>query len=614
MPRFRAYGPGDDQPIEDGDVQFKGIVSRVQGAAVPQGYLSEANNVRMDYGTIKPRKGCEPLTTEYFPYGLGLQLQFQLVAPVTGTLTGYGSGNAAVITFDAAHGYAVGSVHRVEVTGAVSISSTLFEVVDSTVMRALDYEVVPVGSPPYAVNIYVDYPVLYGDDNQLGTSYCEVSSNDWGDGILISTLNAAYLYRPDEDNVTLYYLSGLGYPTALTAGEALSTTQFLNTVFMFRGSGGGVGYEWDMDLSNDFTPVPSSPLSGTLIPMPSSMDWGVHYLNRLWLPYQRDELVASDIGDPYSYDTIYSQLKIMQGAADYLVGVHPFQDLQLLVMYRRSIHLLQMNDGFSFVQAREITREVGCAARKTIQTCGDAVLWLSDNGVQALQISDFIKLKGAPATVSMDVDDVIQRINWNRSQHAVAKYYNNRYYLAVPLDDSFTNNAVLVYNFLNKAWESVDTYPADFDVVDFCVITYGNRKRLFAGSSKGSLYLLEESDTSDTTGPVEGSVDTALNSFAITRSYARSDLQTKRFQRGQAEVSESTSDAYSVQLITEAPATTHTCATVTATADRVAARRFSTAGIRGLSAKFKFITTAGRPELRAITMEARGLGRSNLSH
>jgi hypothetical protein len=614
MSRFRTYSDGDDPPITDGDVQFKGIVSRVQGAAVPPGYLSEGSNVRMDYGTVRPRKGCTPLTTEFFPYGLGLQLPFQLAAPVSGTVTGYGSGNAVVIAFDAPHGYVVGSVHRLMATGDVSISSTLFEVVDADTMRSLDYEIIPTGSPPYEIDIYVDYPVLYGDSNELGTSYCEVSSSTWGDGILIATLNAAYLYRPGEDMETVLYRSALGYPVALSAGEALSMTQFLNTVFMFRGRGAGVSYKWDMGLTSDFAPVSSSPLSGTLIPMPEGMDWGVHFVNRLWLPYQTDELIGSDIGDPYSYDTVYTQLKIMQGAADYLVGVHPFQDLQLLVMYRRSIHLLQLASDLTLSEAKEITREVGCAARKTIQTCGDAVLWLSDNGVQALQISDFIKLKGTPATVSMDIDDVIQRINWTRAQHATAKYYNNRYFLAVPLDDSQYNNAVLVYNFLNKAWESVDTYPDDFDAVDFCVITYGNRKRLFAGSSKGCLFLLEKSDTSDVTGPEESVTETSLESYAITRSYARSDLEAKRFQRGLAEVVENTSDTYQVQLIAEAPAKTHTCLTVVAAEDKTAARRFSTGGVRGLSAKFKFITSAGRPELRAITIEGRALGRSNLSN
>jgi hypothetical protein len=34
----------------------------------------------------------------------------------------------------------------------------------------------------------------------------------------------------------------------------------------------------------------------------------------------------------------------------------------------------------------------------------------------------------------------------------------------VPLDNSEVNNAVLVYNFINKAWESVDTYPENASI------------------------------------------------------------------------------------------------------------------------------------------------------
>jgi hypothetical protein len=61
--------------------------------------------------------------------------------------------------------------------------------------------------------------------------------------------------------------------------------------------------------------------------------------------------------------------------------------------------------------------------------------------------------------ISAPIDDVIQRINRNYASNAVATYWNNRYYLAVPLDDSTVNNTVLVYNFILKQWESVDTYP-----------------------------------------------------------------------------------------------------------------------------------------------------------
>jgi hypothetical protein len=66
--------------------------------------------------------------------------------------------------------------------------------------------------------------------------------------------------------------------------------------------------------------------------------------------------------------------------------------------------------------------------------------------------------------------------------------------LAVPLDNSTKNNAVLVYNFVLKSWESVDVYPSEFDAFSFIVAKRGTRTRLFAVDSSDGVFLMEEND------------------------------------------------------------------------------------------------------------------------
>jgi hypothetical protein len=105
---------------------------------------------------------------------------------------------------------------------------------------------------------------------------------------------------------------------------------------------------------------------------------------------------------------------------------------------------------------------------------GGGILFLSDNGVYILNPAgagngagntpEGMRLLTIAEPLSAPISDVIARINFNAVENAVATYWENRYYLAVPLDDSEANNAVLVYNFINKAWESVDTYPVNASI------------------------------------------------------------------------------------------------------------------------------------------------------
>jgi hypothetical protein len=110
-----------------------------------------------------------------------------------------------------------------------------------------------------------------------------------------------------------------------------------------------------------------------------------------------------------------------------------------------------------------LATDIGCLAKKSVVQAGGGVFFLSDNGVYFLQpqpaSAESMKLLTMSDPISAPIDDVIQRINRNYAGNAVATYWNNRYYLAVPLDNSTVNNTVLVYNFILKNWESVDTYP-----------------------------------------------------------------------------------------------------------------------------------------------------------
>ena len=104
--------------------------------------------------------------------------------------------------------------------------------------------------------------------------------------------------------------------------------------------------------------------------------------------------------------------------------------------------------------------------------------------VQALPISDSIK-------------PVIDSINWNASEGIYAQTRRERVYFAVPMKNSTRNNAILVYNLMTQAWESIDTFAdPDFRIDGLAKAQYNTERRLFAiDRIKGLIILLDQGKT-----------------------------------------------------------------------------------------------------------------------
>jgi hypothetical protein len=360
---------------------------------------------------------------------------------------------------------------------------------------------------------------------------------------------------------------------------------------------------WDGNFANDFVAVSSGADIATYIKMPPC-GWGVDFKNRLIVPYDRDEILLSDLYDANRYDTTRQQLRIRGGTNDWLIGVHPYQNSQFLVLYRRSLHLVDLSDvDLSVIGVTEITRDIGCVSRRSVVTCGERILWLSDRGVQFVHIGDLLSLRQSSKPLSDDIDDVIQRINMDAADTIVATYWDNRYFLAVPLDDATTASSILVYNFLNEGWESIDSYPESFNVENFHQIDYGGSKRLHVTTTYGFAYVMEE-NTGDEWG-VNGT-QVAIPGALDTRFYTGGDLAPKGLRRFSLEANLTTGDAFTATAVTKNPDDASTAETFTATATTDKLFRLPFIGLIGSGAQLSLRTTAGRPEFRSIIAEFKG--------
>lgn len=216
-----------------------------------------------------------------------------------------------------------------------------------------------------------------------------------------------------------------------------------------------------------------------------------------------DTISVSNFLDFNDWDAL-DAFTINNGSNDQVVGIAPWTLNEFLVFMRNSIFYVNVgsnryltgdalsNDSY----VKTLATDIGCSARKSIVQAGGGVFFLSDNGVYFLQpqpaSSESMKLLTMADPISAAIDDVIQRINRTYAHRAVATYWNNRYYLAVPLDSSVDNNAILVYNFILKQWESVDTYPSGFDVFDFVIAKRDNQRRMYIIDTDNGIFLSEQ--------------------------------------------------------------------------------------------------------------------------
>jgi len=335
-----------------------------------------------------------------------------------------------------------------------------------------------------------------------------------------------------------------------------------------------------------------------------------------------DEVIASDILDTDTYDRIYAQYRFNAGTADYVVGLHSFAEDSLLVFNRNSIHLVQNTINLEAASTRLLTNEVGCVARKSIVQVGNQVIFLSDNGVYGTQFLDEYNLRGTETPLSEPINETIKRINKEAWGASVAVYFDNRYYLAVPLDGALKNSAILIFNFLNAQWESIDTTNnVNWDIEALIVAGDGDDRGVYAINQLGGIHRLDTRiDGLDriVTAIGEEADGVSIDASVTTRQYTLGSMERKKWKEFDFHVQSSdtnTSDL-DISVETENPDAITTLGSVStfnggalAIGEDVSIRG-RIGNRRGYGIQFTFNNTIGRPRIRAIKVDGSASFRS----
>ena len=597
-----------DQYLVEAENGFTGMQSRINPLELEPGFVQYAQNMRFDQGTASVRKGAKRLTAggavgqDVFDSGVYSD-------PTTG-------------------------VEKIVLVCATGIY--VYNTADGTTSSLITY-------PSGRTVTSSDKVCCFQADNKFyilrgqGQTAKGVTGITRSGSTATVTLNAHGFSNGNEITITgatqtdyngSFVISNVTTNTFDYAVPGTPATPATGTIYAQKAKPAMV---WDG--TTNITVVPQSITTGSSANFPPA-DFGIYFQNRIIVKRDRDKIAASDYFDYNTWDLTFNQFTINLGANDYIVGFQPWQEDKFLILERNSIYYAYIDPngytsgaspgGNSFIKS--LTAEFGCSARRSIVNAGEFIFFLSDNGVYLLNPSLDLKLLGNTTPLSGPVSDIIRRINAQAVANAVARVYNNRYYLAVPLDSSTRNNAVLVYSMLNKAWESVDTFPDGMYIDNLVIGLYGEARRLYATNKEGGIYLLEELDY-DEFIPTGGGIPlpavlplTLTSSFnqqpiagqLVTRRYFYQTFAAKHYSAADIDISMVGSDAINVVAQTVNPDNESTVFTFTSSTAQDYTKRFRI-GKRGFGLDLEINTTSGRPTIGGLRIYATVPGRTVVS-
>jgi len=152
---------------------------------------------------------------------------------------------------------------------------------------------------------------------------------------------------------------------------------------------------------------------------------------------------------------------------------------------------------------------------------------MSDRNVNMLSLTltnNALQHKTLP--LSTAIRKIIGRVNWQAAPKISMAYYDNKLYVALPLDNSTTCNAVVVYNFITSTWFGEWNFSSAIGMAiqGWAVVNYLGVTRLHAVTEDGRIFV-----TGNGQNDISGSVVVEIATSLTTRAYsAENNNRTNR--------------------------------------------------------------------------------------
>lgn len=539
-----------DEAIVDGDTGFVGVNSRLDPSQLQQGFVASAINKRFVNGVAETRAGIKKM-----PWS-------NVQADAYDDTKVYSSGDYVLYSGKQINGSTVSNVtvsNNTSTDGSVVLASTAgpasntdkgpyFKATGTTQAGTNPLDDSNDIQSPWVSYAYKIFP--YGTVYGAGV-FRDPSGKEY---LIVASSSGTYATRHGSHTLKL---------TCPTISADVTFVQCFNVVVMLRGEESRPlvmkniedGFVSIVQEATD-TDIDENESDGTE-PIPSS-DHGLFFGNRLLVPHSRDMVAVSDYLNYTRYAPIMSSFRVQQGTDGNITGIQRVNTTTLAVFKSNSIYMVSNIYGnLSDAILDEVTRDFGAISFKSTVPVGNDVWFLSSKrGVCSLSVAANGKVTAVQQPISEPIQPLVDRINWNYAHRAVAATYNNRYYLACPIDGSDKCNAILVFDMLQKSWSGYDSGSA-VDVKEFVQMEYEGKRRLFFLSNDGYINLYDDDLTMcgfvDEVGATDGDITLEqVSDEVVTRGYTANNITQKKW-RG-AEVHITTNDPkFTVKTIYDGP-------------------------------------------------------------
>jgi hypothetical protein len=184
----------------------------------------------------------------------------------------------------------------------------------------------------------------------------------------------------------------------------------------------------------------------------------------------------------------------------------------------------------------QISSSRGLVGRRAVVDIGGDILFMDYSGVYAISQ----ELVNTPQVQALPLSDpikpIINGINWTYGAGIVAAARRERIYFAIPLRNASRNNALIIYNMILGAWESIDTFDdPEFRIDRLIRMNYNGELRLFAVDMLQGLIVLLEQGKTDILGPTTAH-ECQIQAAVLSRGYAGPGPRN-RFERLELDLS-----------------------------------------------------------------------------
>lgn len=446
------------------------------------------------------------------------------------------------------------------------------------------------------------------------------------DLIVLVATNAIYTYNTDTNDTS----SPIAFPSGqtITPGDPVDAIQAGGYLYILRGFSKTV-LRW-----NGATTISNA--TG----FPNSVT-GVYNANRSIVQTTTDSISVSHYLEMTSF-SLLDVFKINDGSNDSITAIAPWVLNEFVVFMRNKIYYASVGSGAvlsgnaanvndSYVKVA--ATDIGCNARKSIVQAAGGMIFMSDFGIymmtpQSATTPEGMRMGIMGKPLSANIEDVMLDINQDAVANACAVYFENRYFIAVPLGDSEYNNAVLVYNFINKEWESVDTFQNGMDISFIVTGIYQGRRRMFYIDKDEGIFLADELEFNDefdgTTNnnvlpfyiPFNlnelGFTKYPIDSQLVTRSYLFKTLQKKRYSSVEVDLYAPELSKVKTYSISSNPDVEVLVDDYMSFSDNDVTRRVPVRSV-STSCKIKLATEQGSPLIKSIIVNALPIGQNTSS-